>query len=450
MQSITEPERQTPVVHDCDLCVVGGSATGVFAAIRAARLGLRVALIEQNVIFGGMATAAQVNEWHRLTDIEEREQIIGGLTAEVLERLKARDATVVGKREFCGTFTTFNSAEMALELDRLVLEHEIRCFLKCSCVAAQRDGGRITAVIIEDKTGRRAITARQFIDCSGDGDLVRRAGFSARREDVMQPVMYNMIVGGVQALEKQIGSGLWPQIVDAAVELGYPKVNAKPWINPYPSNADINNIYGPRQQGVDASDADQLTQAILTGRWHLDSLLMAIRDRYGNAVSPLSFAHSLGIRETWHADCLKRVIGSEMLNGEPCTDSIGRGTYPVDIHSPDGTRLRRLDGYEELIDLNGDRQLKRWREAGTASPSFYHIPFRALVPVGGENLLVAGRLIDADREAYGGLRVMVNCNQTGEAAGVASALAIRHGCDVASVDIQSLRNALIYGDSLLG
>lgn len=59
--TVREPARETPVVHECDVCVVGGSCTGVFAAVAAARLGAKVALIESNGFFGGVATASLVN-----------------------------------------------------------------------------------------------------------------------------------------------------------------------------------------------------------------------------------------------------------------------------------------------------------------------------------------------------------------------------------------------------
>ena len=450
MQQLTEPARQIPIAFDCDLCVIGGSGTGVFAAVRAARLGLSVALVEQNIVLGGMAVAAQVNEWHRLTDANGTQPIIGGLTAEVLERLRAKAAVRSAEYEFRGEYHAFNSADLALELDALVLEHGIRCFLKCSCVAAIRDGATLSAVIIEDKSGRRAIRARQFIDASGDGDLLRRAGFAAWQEPVMQPVMYQMIGAGFQAVSRRAGGNLYAALAERATALGYPAVNARPWINPYPAPADLNNIYGPRQQGVDASDADQLSAAVLRGRRYLGALLAAARERFGaDSVAPVHFAHALGVRETWHARCQLQLTGADMLAGRVYADSIGRGTYPVDVHSPEGTLLRHMDGTEEVIDLRGGRQIRRWREAASDAPMCYHIPYRALVPLGAGNLLVAGRLLDADREGYGGVRVMVNMNQTGEAAGVAAALALQSGRPVAGIDVALLRTRLADGGSLI-
>ena len=150
--AIHEPSRETPVVHECDLCVVGGSCTGVFAAVRAARLGLNVALIEQNILLGGMATAAQVNEWHSLDDTSGETQIIGGLTVEVLDRLRKLGMVSEGSHRHCGGFSFFNSAELAMELDVLIRENRIRLFLKASCVAAAREGNKVTAAIIEDKS----------------------------------------------------------------------------------------------------------------------------------------------------------------------------------------------------------------------------------------------------------------------------------------------------------
>ena len=70
MRAIRESEREIPVVYEADVAVVGGSCTGVFAAVRAARLGMRVAIIEKQNCFGGVATAGAVNVWHSLHDTE--------------------------------------------------------------------------------------------------------------------------------------------------------------------------------------------------------------------------------------------------------------------------------------------------------------------------------------------------------------------------------------------
>jgi len=442
MSKIHEPARETPVAYDCDLCIIGGSCTGVFAAVRAARLGLSVALVEQNILLGGMATAAQVNEWHSLHDAASQEQIIGGLTAEMLGRLRLRNMVKDQHRQHRGPYFLFNSAEMALELDRLVQENNIRLFLKASCVAAVRDGNCVRAAILEDKSGRRAITARMFIDASGDGDLLRRAGFSAWTNEVLQPANYQMLASGLEKIIKKTGQGIWAQVKHRMADFDYPAANSAPWINLYPDYADVKNVYGPRFNGYDASDADQLTAAILEGRRCHGAILDMIRQELSPEVAVVAFAHALGVRETWHARCLHRLTADELLNGSPFPDTIARGTYPVDVHSPEGTLLRYLDGREEVITKDGSVHWRRWRETSTTNPLYYRIPYRCLLPEESENLLVAGRLLDADREAFGGVRVMVNMNQTGEAAGTAAALALKNQILIARVDPALLQRSL--------
>ena len=87
-------EKSLPVYHETDICVIGGSCTGVFAAVRAARLGAKVAIIEKHNAFGGVATAGLVNIWHSLQNTEYNKETIAGLTLEVIERLRKRDAEI--------------------------------------------------------------------------------------------------------------------------------------------------------------------------------------------------------------------------------------------------------------------------------------------------------------------------------------------------------------------
>ena len=122
MDTIREAPRETPVAADVDVCVVGGSCTGVFAAVAAARLGAKVALVELNGFFGGVATASMVNVWHSLHDTTGQRQIIGGLTAEVIERLDRRDAVLHHDPRNRSKGVELNSEVLKLELDVLVTE----------------------------------------------------------------------------------------------------------------------------------------------------------------------------------------------------------------------------------------------------------------------------------------------------------------------------------------
>jgi 2-polyprenyl-6-methoxyphenol hydroxylase-like FAD-dependent oxidoreductase len=446
MRFLQEPARPTVVACETDLCVVGGSCTGVFAAVRAARLGLSVALIEQNTILGGMASAAQVNEWHSFNDTSGTVPIIGGLTIEVVERLRRRSVLQEISPVHRGQFR-FNSAELAVELDELVRSHRIRVFLAARCVAANREGPRVTAAIIEDRSGRRAITASFFIDASGDGNLLRHAGFAADKPAVLQPVNLQAVVSGARTAD---GPVPWPELEPLLAAHNYPAANSRPWHFPVPGSDALTNLFGARLNGIDASDADAHTAALFEGR-RLHRTYLDLLRAHSADLRPVvvAWAQALGVRETWHARCHHRLAGDEILRGQSFADSIAQGTYPVDIHSADGTILRYLDGREEFVPKTGPTQWRRWNPEGSPVPACYHIPYRSLLPLEAENLLVAGRLLDADREAFGGVRVMVNMNQTGEAAGVAAALAHRTGITFPQLAPALLRAELNAGGSLL-
>jgi hypothetical protein len=130
---------------------------------------------------------------------------------------------------------------------------------------------------------------------------------------------------------------------------------------------------------------------------------------------------------------------------------VANGSYRVDVHHSNkpGLTFRYLDG-TEVYSVPGRKPIGgRWREPRDKDPTFYQIPYRSLVPRGSKNVLVTGRLVDADRGAFGAVRVMVNGNQTGEAVGTASYLAMNSGVDVADVDTAKLRRTLAEGGSVI-
>lgn len=152
----------------------------------------------------------------------------------------------------------------------------------------------------------------------------------------------------------------------------------------------------------------------------------------------------IGIRESRHAVCLHTLTEEEVLGGKRFPDAIANGTYRVDIHYPDrpGLVFRYLDGTEEHVIPGQPTRRGRWRPEGGGCPPFYQVPYASLVPRGARNVLVAGRLVDADRGAFGAVRVMINCNQMGQAAGTAAWLALRDGAGVADVSPEELRATL--------
>jgi hypothetical protein len=437
-QSVLEPARELSIFHEADLCVLGGSCTGLFAAIRAARLGASVVIVEKQNCFGGVATTAMVNAWHSWMDTDFKRQIIRGLTAEVGERLKKRDAIYAVEKSHSFGFM-FNSEELKIELDELATESRLKIFFHTAFCQPYLAEGRLKGVIVENKSGRGAILARTFIDATGDGDLCARLpGVDCYFANHLQPATACARIEGWRKLQPEAfdsGFSGQPRKFDAGelvrrhgAEFG---LNGAFMWGGFVPNSDIYMMAGTRVYGVNPAHADQLTAAEIEGRRQVRAILDLLR-KYGPEarLTLQALPSQLGLRESRHVRCLYELQGADVLHGRQFADGIANGSYRVDIHHQEkpGVTLRYLDGTQIYAAPGQPREVGRWREESLENPTFYQIPIRSMLPAGPyENLIVAGRMIDADPEAHGAIRVMVNLNQTGEAAGVACVLAMRHG-----------------------
>ena len=407
--TISEKPRSTPVVQTCDVCVLGGSCTGVFAAVRAAQLGAKVALVEKQNAFGGVATSGLVNIWHSLLSKTRKKQIIGGLTQRTIRNLE-RIGAVAGK---LGSSYRLNTEELKIELDRLVVEHEITPYLHTFYVAPQMEGGRVTAVFIENKNGRQAIRAKMFVDATGDGDLAKDAGLSFEIREGLQPPTTCAKISGLPI-------GMLKLIDKHREEFGLAPDHG--WGAPVPGSPGVGLCAYTHVFNTVASDANQLTAAEIEGRRQIRAY-MGIARKYGgsnNKPCLLGLPSRIGIRETRSFAANYRLTEEDVLRCRRFPDAIANGTYHVDVHDPKTGRFK-------FKEPQGD---------------FYQIPLSTMVNDKAPNIVLAGRAISTDRGAFGGIRVMVNLNQTGEAAGVTASLAASRAKPVGEVPAEAVRKQL--------
>ncbi len=447
MKMIWEPARQVPVWNEVDVCVIGGSCTGVFAAIRAARLGMRVALVESQGRLGGTATNGLVNVWHSLLDDTYTQQIIGGLTDEVEQRMsKAGRLSYVQGSSAVGAQLDPNY--LVYVLDCMVIEEKIQLYLHTRYVAIAMKNDRIDAAILENKDGRGAIRARFFVDCTGDGDVGRDVGLTGYRMDLLQPPSACFLMTG-RTQEEDIAR----LVTEHGAEFGLD--DDWGWHGPVPGMDNLffradNHVFG-----VDCSKADDLTQAELEGRrraFAFEALFNAYGDQQYRIVNICSH---IGIRDTVHYQTDYQITESDLLTGRLFEDAILHGTYCLDVHHQhdNGITFKYLNGTVKTCYGKGEKAIySNWREEQglTDEPAhYYSMPFRTLVQRKVSNLILAGRMVNADASAFGALRVMVNCNQMGEAAGVAAALCVQKGQAVWDIPGVEVRRILNKGGSLL-
>jgi len=435
--------NKLPITKEVDICVLGGSCTGVFAAIRAARLGAKVAIVEKQNAFGGVATNSLVNVWHSPYDTEFQKQIIAGLTLETVERLSRRNAAVVHDNSSSSYFT-FNSQELKMELDELVVENGVHPFLHTLFSEPYLDqDGKLAGVIVDNKSGRSIIKAKYFIDATGDGDLCVRLGLESYTRELLQPPttcahLEEWNLDEYSAVLKEHGA-----------EFNIPEGFA--WGVSLPStNAFM--LAGTRVYGVDCANADELTKAEIEGRRQIRAIMDMMR-KYSpqQKLGLVSLPSCIGVRETRHIKCLYRISDDDAMNGKRFDDAVANGSYVLDIHHQDkpGITFKYLDGTEKYIRPGYPEEKGRWRQETPTNPTFYQVPLRSIIPPKYDNLMIAGRMLDAGAIAFSGIRVMVNMNQLGEAAGVTSFLALDQNQSISRVDSKEVRETLKKGGSLI-
>ncbi len=446
-----ERNKHLPVINTVDICVLGGSCTGVFAAVRAARLGASVAVIEKQNAFGGVATNAMVNTWHSLSNTDFTRQIIAGLTLEVLERLKKRDAMIDSGRNpedkkiyRSQEIKTFNSQELKIELDELVLESGIQPYLHTLfSEPVLGPDGELVGVVVDNKSGRGIIKARFFIDATGDGDLCHRLGLESYVSDSLQPPTTCAYFEGWNT--ETFHALLKAHREEFSIPEGYV------WGAKIPGTGSY-MLAGTRIYGVNCAIADDLTKAEIEGRRQIRAMLDLVR-KYGGdfSMSLVSLPSTVSIRETRHIKCVYQMTDEDAMTGRIFDDAIANCSYRLDTHhqNKSGLTFKYLDGTEVYERVGYPREIGRWREETEVNPTFYQIPLKSLIPESHDNLIVAGRMLDAEPIAFSGVRVMVNMNQAGEAAGVAAYLSLEQNKSIKSVPSKDVRHQLARGGSII-
>ena len=451
MMTVREPARDIKVINEVDILVLGGSCTGVFAAVRAARLGAKVAIAEQLGSFGGTATAGFVCIWHSLIDTTYKRQIISGMTEEMIERLKTVPNGIRIRQRKNDSWRApnyskyiLNTEEMKIELDRLILESGITPYLHTRYSAPYVEDGVLKGVIVENRSGRFAILAKYFIDATADGFLGADVGMETYSHGDLQPATTGARVAGWDKLTK-------PNLTLRTDENRLIIGGRAGWDIAIPGTKNISNWCKAQFLG-DCSLGDVLTNAEIDGRRQVREMMNILResDPYGKELSLIALSSMTGIRETRQLKCSYQIKGDDICYGKHFDDAVGYCAYPVDVHIPQmPTTFRYLDGWERHSTPDGEVEEIRWREDGGPYPTYWEIPLRSITPKSIPNLMICGRCIDSDKDAYGALRVMISLNQTGEAAGVACYEALSSGRAVQDIDLSSLRSKMKAGGSIV-
>jgi hypothetical protein len=435
-----------------DVLVVGGGNAGCAAALAAARHGARTLLIERYGFLGGTATAAMVGPW--MTFHSGGDRIVGGIAQEIVERLVDRGASpghIADSSDYVPTITPFDPEVHKALLFEMMREAKVDLLLHAWFLGTHLEGERVAGVSVATVGGGRSFRGSVVVDATADAYVATSAGVPTQQGDErgrVQPaslmfrlshVDLNKTAAYVRTHADQMRTSLkahertapaltavaglydlWEQAqADGIVTI--PRELVSFFISPYPDEVSVNMT---RVTDVDPLDPADLTRAEVEARMQVMQLLRFFRERvpgFEHARIAATGAQ-IGIRES------RRIVGrytlsaDDVLQARTFPDAVARSAYPIDIHNPSGSGTTTH------------------RPPPGAS---YEIPFRCLVPVNREQLLVAGRCISTTHEALAATRLTPTVMTLGQAAGTAAALANERSVLAGDIDTDLLRSTLI-------
>lgn len=453
-------------IKEFDVVVIGAGPGGLAAALAAARNGARVLLVEKNGYLGGnMAIGLPLLGYLD----RDGKKVIGGIADEFMKDMaqyKTAYGTAASGHKVCpmhNSVTLYDHELFKIVALRKVLKENIEVLFHTDVESVEVENAQLKKIILRGKGWRILVSARVFIDATGDGDVAYLTGasFEKGQKDtgVLQPPTMMFTVAGVE-IDKTIDylaenpdqmersktidcAGGYdadffrsdPAFVMVAMRKLVSQLRAEGKMPINRENIIIINSLLPgevhlnctRHLGTDGSDVFSVTHAEIEGYLQIEEFVEVLKQYvpgfencYISQIYP-----SLGIRESRRFSGIRCLTEKDLVEGHFDEETIGIGSYPVDIHAGDGLST-----------------------IFTKIPA-YGIPYGITVSDEIEGLMFAGRCASMDAVAMSSARVMPICMVIGEAAGVGAALAVNQGISARDVDVAEVRKILLNANGIL-
>lgn len=383
-----------------EVLIIGGGVSGTMAAIAAGRKGVHVSLIERGGCLGGMWTAGLVG---MSLDSGYKDGLLSEFLGKVHQELE------------CGAATLFETQKYLLE--QMCMESGVHIYLHSQVYELQKEDREIKTVGVITKSGKLEFHAKVVIDATGDGDVAAMAGcgfdYGRASDGKAQPMSMIALISGIDERAKDYIVYPGAPFADARQrfrkvldEVEAPYSIGSPSIQPL--CGDIYILSANQEYGKSGCDVTELTEATLNARKEIYELVRALREKAGDIfenITLVSTPECIGVREGRRIHGRYTVTVDDIVAGKEHEDAICKVRYWVDIHSLEN------DGGKGFTDDGVKMQP-------------YDLPFRSLLPVDMDNLIVAGRCISGDFYAHASYRVVGNMAPVGEAAGKMAAKAV--------------------------
>jgi hypothetical protein len=412
---VRRPAGAPPVQVIADICVLGAGIAGVSAALEAARLGRKVALVDALPALGGQAVNSIIGTFCGLfANGTHGAQLTHGIADDILRELGAQGALHY-RRGGPSNTTVVMYDEIALSrwVEEAVRKAGITVLLGAILRGVAREGARIRELDLATRYGDVKLAATGFVDATGDAVLTWEAGFACR-EPADGPVYGTqmMVLEGIDEASQPTRAELTARARAKAALYGLVRTDGFAFVFPGRGTALVNHTHveTPLEPVAASSNA-------LLGKAQADKVLHFLKSEYPEAFGQSRVrSYGLpGIRQTRWIVGRQQLTVEDVSAGTKFSDAVARTAWPIELHD-------RPDSYI-------------WEPF--SDDHMHYVPFGSLVPAEADNIVAAGRCIDGDNAALSSVRVMGPCIAMGAAA--AHALDLAGSGSVQQIDVAALR-----------
>lgn len=415
------------LLGEFDVVVLGGGPAGIAAATTSGEAGLNTLLIERLGFCGGAAVSGMSGTicglYNTVEDPRQAQpqQIIFGFAERMRLALEA-DAGLTPPQIYGKTWVkTHDCATYKKVATDFLREAGVQILYHTEMVDVLTNDDAVKGLVLHTRSGFTTVHAKRFIDCSGDADIVFRSGQKTTKGNngVIQNPSMMFKIGNVD-LTRYLD--YWgadtispPKVVEkleARDELIRKKVWLFPTVNPGEVLVNGTKITGFDGRALDVTDPVDHSEAEQFSIYQAQAFFRFLKEEIPGCENAyfIDYGQEVGVRQTRSIAGVKRLTNDDVINTRKCEDAIARSSWPIELHY--GAKPKT----EWLID------------------DYYEVPFGALVPQEGRNVIVAGRCLSAEHEALASCRVTAQCFEYGRAAAIATQMSLRDGIAYKDMD----------------